>query len=49
MAFIGRYGHQPIDAVMALPMDRMQLLADQLAELLREEDDAVRSRRETDG
>lgn len=48
-AFLGRYGHQPISNLLALPMSEVLLLADEVEQLIRDENDAVRSKMETDG
>jgi len=49
VAFLGRYGHQQYESVKHLSMRQLVLLAQSLNELLREENDAMRSRMETDG
>jgi hypothetical protein len=48
VAFLGRYGHQPADVVLRLPSRRFYMLADEVADLIRREKDAMTSRLETD-
>jgi hypothetical protein len=48
VAFLGRYGHQPVNVVLAMPARRFYMLADEVAELLRREKDSMASRLETD-
>jgi len=49
VAFLGRYGHQPADIVLAMPVTTIMRLAEEVGELLRKEQDALSSRMETDG
>lgn len=49
LAFIGRYGHQDVTQVKRWPMDAIYLFADQVGEIMREENDAVRAHQETNG
>lgn len=49
VAFVGRYGHQPLDAVLQKELVSIYLLAELVGELMQEEEDSLRSRRETDG
>jgi hypothetical protein len=49
VAFLGRYGHQPADVVLAMPITEIMLMTEEVGELLRRESDALASRMETDG
>ena len=49
MAFLGRYGHQQASTVMQLPISEVMMLAEEVGQLIKEENDAMRTRMETDG
>lgn len=49
VAFLGRYGRQPADVVMAMPIGKVWRLAEEVGDLLQREHDALSSRMETDG
>ena len=40
LAYLGRYGHQPINVVMKLTVRDLGLLSEQVAEIVREENEA---------
>ena len=42
MAYLGRYGHQPVNVVMKLTMRELSALAEQVNEIVREENEANR-------
>ena len=42
VAFLGRYGHQPARECMSMPSGDMRELANGVAEIMREESDAMR-------
>lgn len=37
LAYVARYGHQPVDVSKRLPLRELKLLADQLAKIVEEE------------
>jgi hypothetical protein len=37
LAYVGRYGHQPIDIALRLTVRQLNMLAESVAELVREE------------
>lgn len=41
MAFLGRYGHQPADEIMRMPMRDIMSLAHGVGELIKEEAEAT--------
>lgn len=43
LAYLGRYGHQPVNVALKLTLRELNALAAQVAELVREENDANRS------
>lgn len=49
VAFLGRYGHQQATTVMQLPISEVMQLAEEVGNLIKEENDAMRARMETDG
>ena len=44
VAHLGRYGHQPADVVLRMPMRRLKKLSDAVNEIVREEAEAVKHR-----
>ena len=42
MAFLGRYGHQPADVTMGLSASALKALAAGIADIMREEADAMK-------
>lgn len=42
MAFLGRYGHQPADAMLRLPVADLRKLSVKVAELVEKEGEAMR-------
>lgn len=48
-AFLGRYGHQRVGDLMKLPVSELRLLADEVNELIKQENDPLRRKMETDG
>lgn len=49
VAFLGRYGHQQAKDILAMPVTQTMRLAEQVGELIAEENDAHRRAMETDG
>lgn len=48
-AFLGRYGHQSVDVILQMPIRDAAKLMNAVGDLIREENDGMRSRMETDG
>ena len=46
VAFLGRYGHQPANVVLHMPMQDVIAMADAVAELLDEEAEALKKAQE---
>lgn len=46
LAFVGRYGHQPVNVAMRLPVRQLAQLMERVAELVREENEAGAVHRE---
>jgi len=46
VAYLGRYGHQPVNVVMRMTMREMGLLAEQVNEIVREENESNRGNRD---
>ncbi len=46
MAYLGRYGHQPVNVVLRMTMREMGLLAEQVNEIVREENETNRGNRD---
>jgi len=42
VAFLGRYGHQPACDCLGLPLTALQMLAEGVAEIMREEADQMK-------
>jgi hypothetical protein len=42
VGFLGRYGNQPADVALTLPVDRLNALASAIARLLKEEGEAAK-------
>jgi len=49
VAFLGRYGHQSVAALMPLPISEVMNLAEEVGQLIKDDNDAMRTRMETDG
>jgi len=37
LAYLGRFGHQPVDVTLALPFSQLRQLADSLSEVMEQE------------
>jgi hypothetical protein len=44
LAFVGRYGHQPVDVLLEMTFNELSLLADALQRLMDKEGDPLRER-----
>jgi hypothetical protein len=44
LAFVGRYGHQPVDTLQRMTFNELSMLADALQRLMDKEGDPLRER-----
>lgn len=48
-AFLGRYGHFSLDALCNRPVHELQMLAEEVGELIKQEKDSITTHMETNG